>query len=218
VIRTIVLDLDGPLLDGMYRHYQCYSDILTAHGFDPIPMHQYWEMKRNRVDRRQLLTLSNSAGIYDEFLAAWMGRIETKEYLALDRLQDHVVDILRDWKKSGIRLLLATMRNNAANLHWQLGELGIAQLLDEVVVVGSSQAGASKSAEIRPLLNDIRLNEVIWVGDTEVDIYAAREMGVEVCALTCGLRAEEYLASLLPDMIEENLSALAEKLVCQAER
>jgi len=216
VIKTVVLDLDGPLLDGMYLHYQCYSDILTTRGFDPIPMHQYWEIKRNRLDRWQLQLLSNSAGIYHEFLAAWMGRIETKEYIALDRLQNHVVDILRDWKKSKIYLLLTTMQNNAANLHWQLGELGIAQFLDEVVVVGRSQAGASKLAKFRPLLNDIRLNEVVWVGDTEVDIYAAREMVVEVCALPCGLRAEEYLASLLLDMNEENLSTLAEKLICQA--
>ena len=217
MIKTIVLDLDGPLLDGRYRHYQCYSDILTEHGFDPILMPLYWENKRDRMDRRKLLALSNASDLYDEFLASWIQRIETKKYLALDRLQNRVEDILVDWKKSGIRLLLATMRNNPGHLQWQLGKLGILHLLDEVVVVGSSQAGASKSAEIKPLLSDMRLEEAIWVGDTEVDIYAARELGVKVCTLTCGLRTEEHLASLSPDMIEENLSSFATKLVYQAE-
>ncbi|MDD5180280.1 MAG: HAD hydrolase-like protein [Gallionellaceae bacterium] len=217
-IKTIILDLDGPLLDGMQRHYQCYRDILLEHGFAPIPMRQYWEMKRNRVDRRKLLALSNASDLYDEFLASWIQRIEARKYLALDRLQSRVEDILVNWKKSGIRLLLATMRNNAAHLHWQLDKLGIADSLDEVVVVGSGQAGASKSAEIKPLLSNKRLDEVIWIGDTEVDIHAARELGVKVCVLTCGLRAEEYLASLAPDMIEENLSSFATKLVYQAEK
>lgn len=209
MIKCMVLDLDGPLLEGMHRQYKCYGDILTEHGFKPIPKNQYWEMKRNRVDRRQLLALSNVCDFYDEFLASWLRRIETKEYLALDRLQNGVIGILSGWKSSGIRLLLATMRNNATNLNWQLGELGIARFLDEVVVVGSGQAGTNKSANIKPLLNGSRLEEVIWIGDTEVDIYAARELGVRVCALTCGLRTEEYLASLSPDMLEADLNSFS---------
>ena len=198
--------MDGPLLDGRYRHYQCYSDILTARGFKPISMSQYWEMKRSRVDRNQLLALSNAGDLYDEFLATWIQRIETKEYLVLDKLQAGVVDILYRWKESGKRLLLATMRNNAFNLHWQLKELDIFQYFDEIVVVGSGQAGANKSVKIKPLLSNTSLDEVIWVGDTEIDIQAAREIGVKVCALTCGLRETDYLKSLLPDILELDLS------------
>jgi phosphoglycolate phosphatase len=206
-VKTIVLDLDGPLLEGMWRHYQCYRDILAERSFKPIPMQQYWEMKRNRIDRRQLLALSNAGDLYDEFLAAWMARIETREYLALDRLQNHVVDILRDWKKSGIRLLLVTMRNNPDNLCGQLVELGITQYFDEVVVVGRAHACTNKAENIRLLLKDSRLEEIIWVGDTEVDIQAARELGIKVCALSCGLRSAEYLASLSPDMLEKDLNS-----------
>ena len=210
-IKTIVLDLDGPLLDGMRRHYQCYSDILIEHGFKPIPIGQYWEMKRNRVDRRQLLSLSSATEMYNEFSALWIERIESREYLLLDRLQNHAVDILGGWKKSGMRLFLVTMRNKPVSLYWQLGELGIAHFFDEVVVVESCRAGASKSANIRPLLNNSRLEEVIWIGDTEADIHAARELGVKVCALTCGLRTEEYLASLSPDMLEEDLNSFVSR-------
>lgn len=200
-----MLDLDGPLLNGVNRHYQCYSDILVERGFGTIPLQQYWEMKRNRTNRKIVLSLSGASEIYDEFLSAWMERIETRPYLMLDRLQDHVVDILDNWKSAGVRLLLATMRNNAANLFWQLREFGIDHFLDEVVVVGSSQLGANKSTEIRPLLKQNNLKEVIWIGDTEVDVFAARELGIKVCALTCGLRTQEYLASLSPDMLEPDL-------------
>jgi phosphoglycolate phosphatase-like HAD superfamily hydrolase len=208
-INTIVLDLDGPLLEGMYRHYQCYSDILTEQGFVPISMPRYWEMKRNRIDRRQLLSLSKASNIYDLFLFEWLRRIETKKYLALDQLQTGVIDILQDWGENRKRLLLATMRNNSVNLHWQLRELGIAQFFNEIVVVGSGEAGANKSVKIKLLLNNVSLDETIWIGDTEVDIHAARELGVKICALTCGLRASEYLASLAPDLLELDLSSFA---------
>jgi len=179
-------------------------------GFEPIPVDLYWEKKRNRVDRRALLSLSHAAGIYDEFLAAWLSMIETRESLALDRLQTGVVEILERWKLRGVKLLLATMRNHTANLHWQLGELGIVRLFDRIVVVGSAEAGANKSAEIGPHLERSRLDEVVWVGDTEVDIQAARDLGVKICAVTCGLRTSEYLASLHPDMLKANLTDFAE--------
>ena len=47
------------------------------------------------------------------------------------------------------------------------------------------------------------------MGDTEMDIHAARELGVKVCALTCGIRSKEYLASLSPDLLEIDLSSFA---------
>lgn len=209
IITTIVLDLDGPLLDIMHRHYKCYSDIMTAQGYLPIPIDRYWDMKRNRVNREMLLSLSNAADIYDEFLASWIEKIENREYLALDRLQDGAIDVIRGWKEAGIRLLLATMRNNSTNLHWQLGELGIKRFFDEVVVAGCRQSGPAKYELIRPLLDSKCLDGVIWVGDTEVDIQAARELGVKACALTCGLRAEKYLASIYPDILAKNLHSLA---------
>ncbi len=213
MIKTIVLDLDGPLLDGIQRHYYCYSKILTTRGFEPVPIQLYWEKKRNRVNRREMLSLSNAAGIYDEFLAAWIATIEDKDSLARDRLQNRVFEILEGWKQAGTRLLLATMRHNAANVHWQLAQLGIARLLDQIVVVGNPQSAANKSSEVKPFLRNDDRAQVVWVGDTEVDILAARELGVRICAVTCGLRTEEYLASLSPDMLETDLAAFAENVL-----
>jgi phosphoglycolate phosphatase len=210
MINAIVLDLDGPLLEGMYRHYHCYSDILLAHGFKPIPLEQYWQMKRSRANRRELLSLSQAHDLYDVFLAEWLRQIETPKYLAMDRLQVGVLSILEEWKGLGIRLLLATMRNDANSLHVQLENLGLTQLLDKVVVVGSEHAGTNKAKEIEPFLRDLDRATVIWIGDTEVDILAARALGVRVCALACGLRTADHLMSFLPDLLESDLSTFLE--------
>lgn len=206
MIKAIILDLDGPLLEGMYRHHRCYSDILIAHGFKPIPLEQYWQLKRSRGDRRELLSLSDANDLYDVFLAEWLRQIETPKYLAMDRLQVGVLSILEEWKGLGIHLLLATMRNNANSLHIQLETLGLAQFLDKVVVVGTKHAGTNKAKEIEPFLRDLDRATVIWIGDTEVDILAARALGLRICALTCGLRTADHLMSFSPDMLESDLS------------
>lgn len=212
MISTLVLDLDGPLLDGMQRHYSCYSDILQEHKFRPIPVELYWEMKRNRVNRKVLLECSNALSFYDEFFETWISRIEKREYLELDRLQHNVTNILLNWKERELRLLLATMRNNPRNLAWQLDMLNLRRFFDDVVVVGSEHGGANKAFAVNAKLIGQRVDRVVWVGDTEVDVAAARELGVKVCALTCGLRTKEYLVSLSPDYIETDLQSFAEKV------
>ncbi len=212
MISTIVLDLDGPLLDGMQRHYRCYSDILKERGFKAIPVEMYWEMKRNRVNRRIFLEYSDAESLYDEFLITWIDRIEKREYLELDRLQHNVANILTHWKKRELRLIMATLRNNPENLTWQLDMLNLRRFFDDIVVVGSENDGAYKASRVKAKLMGQSIDNAVWVGDTEVDVTAARELGVKVCVLTCGLRTKEYLTSLSPDYIEADLHSFAEEM------
>ncbi len=214
MIKTIILDLDGPILDGKLRHYRCYSDILLENGFTPMPVDEYWGMKRQRIDRHRQLAVSGADGIYDDFLRAWMERIEGKKYLELDRPQPGAVQRLKEWKSSGIKLILATMRNNKSNLYWQLELLELLQLLDQVVAVGTSGGETSKADAIKPYLKESSSAPVLWIGDTEVDIKAARLLGVRVCAVGCGLRTPDYLSTLNPnylvfDLREINLSGMS---------
>lgn len=203
--KLIILDLDGPLLEGRFRHYQCYRDILESFGHSPVGIDLYWTMKKDRANRHELLKLSNADHLYDQFLQAWMEKIETPEYLKLDTLQNGVVEILQCWKKDGIKLILATMRNNASNLKEQLSGLAITPLLDDILVVGSDLSGENKSTAVLPFIRQYPLDEILWIGDTEVDVSSAKKLGIKVCALTCGLRSADYLSSLNPDFLMDDL-------------
>lgn len=208
MIEKIILDLDGPILDGRLRHYKCYGDILVENGFTPLPVEEYWEMKRRRLDRHHQLAASKADGIYPLFLQRWLQRIEEKSYLAADRLQPGIPEKLQQWKSQGIELILVTMRNNMENLHGQLRILGLLPLLDQVVAVGTDSGEAGKAEAARPHVERSQKAAVLWVGDTETDIGAARRLGVRVCAVGCGLRTLEYLASLKPDFLVSDLRYL----------
>ena len=210
-ISTVVVDLDGPLLDGRERHYRCYSDILEEHGITPLAQRVYWQRKRERTDRREMLAMSGADGLYDTFLASWMERIEQRRYLALDRLQEGVVDILARWRSRGVFLVLATMRNNPRNLQWQLRQVGLHDLFDRIIVVGSGAAGRNKGAEVREKVPELDPKNALWIGDTEVDVRAAHELGMPICVLGCGLRTPEYLMTLNPDYLDDDLSSFDRK-------
>src|SRR5882724_7039058 len=133
-IKKIFLDLDGPLLDGRERHYFCYRTILEKFGFAPVGISEFWEKKRARVNRRDLLKLSGAENIYDDFLAAWLALIESPQALALDKVQDGAVDCLQSWKERKIEIILVTLRKNRQAAEDQLERLGLRRFLDKVLV------------------------------------------------------------------------------------
>lgn len=208
LITTIIMDLDGPILDGKERHYRCYSDILIENGFIPMPVDEYWQMKRMRLDRHQQLGVSGADGIYDKFFKSWLCRIEEREYLGLDRLQPGVIKKLKEWKCSDINIILATMRNNKDTLFWQLDLLSLLPLFDHVIVTGSVDGEAGKANAVKSYLKQGDMNSYLWIGDTEADINSARMLGIKVCAVGCGIRTTDYLASLAPDFLAPDVNSI----------
>jgi beta-phosphoglucomutase-like phosphatase (HAD superfamily) len=120
MINTIILDLDGTLLNCQMRHYQCYFNILVEHGYVPMTMDSYWLLKRNRSDLEHLLGRSNATVFRDQFKELWLEQIECRQYLKLDQVYPLVMETLCNWKSLGIRLILSTLRNHETDLSWQL--------------------------------------------------------------------------------------------------
>lgn len=208
MIKTVYLDLDGPVLDGRYRHYSCYSDILLQFGYNPMKLEHYWEMKRLRLDRTKQLAVSGATDIYNQFFSLWIERIEEKKYLELDRLQPMVHETLTLWKSGNIRIILVTMRNKRDNLLWQLDNFALSPLFDDVIAVGSHDSCEGKSKAVQNLVNGSNNNNELWIGDTEIDLKSARSLGIPICLLSCGLRDREYLNGLKPDFLVSDLASI----------
>ena len=77
----IFLDLDGPILEGKNRHYECYKEIIETHGGDLLDLDTYWNLKRDKVTRDIILLKSNFQASYDVFLDSWIKNIENEKYL-----------------------------------------------------------------------------------------------------------------------------------------
>lgn len=208
MIQFVILDLDGPLLDGKFRHYACYSQILMAQGHTPISLESYWQMKRELVNRRVQLTASGSESIYEQFLQAWMELIEQPQFLKLDRLQPGIINKLQQWRNSGLKLILVTLRRYPKRLQAQLVDLGLDTLLDYVLTCDHQLGANGKVAQVKKVVPQVSGENSIWIGDTEVDVEAARLLGCPIWAVTCGLRTELYLASLSPDFLSSDLISI----------
>lgn len=213
-LKQIFLDLDGPLLDGKERHYFCYQRILEQFKFKPIGIDKYWEKKRARGDRRDLLRMSGAEEIYDDFLAAWLASIESPEALVLDKVQEGAIDCLNSWKKQRIELILVSMRKNKPGLDDQLKLLELRPLLDDVLVCDHADGGDGKADAVRKMYQAKRFKEnALWIGDTEVDWEAAKSLGCDVVLISNGLRNEEYLRSLDGALVKPSIASLKDEVL-----
>src|SRR5262245_20633756 len=106
MISTLLLDLDGTLLDSQVRHYAVYRDILAENGFPFLESDDYWQRKRRAARPLDLLMATAATAISETFREEWAARIERADYLALDTVLPGVLETLRKWRSEGRRLLV----------------------------------------------------------------------------------------------------------------
>lgn len=188
LLDFIFLDLDGPILDGKLRHYNCYKDIIEKFGGDALDIDEYWNLKRNKLDRYALLELSNFQGKYDDFFNAWLEKIEEENYLNFDVLKSGIIEYLPKLKEITRNLFLVTMRNNSNNLLKQLEKLEIKDMFTKIIVCGSNNSHPKYNA-----LKELKFKSAIIIGDTEEDTNTAKLFGIKSVGILNGLRSKKNL-------------------------
>ena len=184
----IFLDLDGPILEGKYRHYECYKDIVNKFGGDILDINTYWNMKMSKVRRDVILKESAFKGSYEDFFNDWMCTVEDERYLKLDILKPQVIETLQKWKGITQKIVLVTMRQDESYLITQLQNLEVLSLLDEVIVCPPQRKNTKYEA-----LKNIKFNKAIFIGDTEEDTNTAKMLNIKSIGITNGLRKKKFL-------------------------
>jgi phosphoglycolate phosphatase len=206
---VVAIDLDGTLVDSRVRQHRCYADILTSHGFSTLDIDTYWSRKRARVPNATILAETGADAIYPEFAALWLASIEQPSLLVLDEVIPGSVDTLGRWRAAGSVLALVTLRQSEAGLMSQLRRTGLADRLDLVVRCDPTGRAAGKAADLAAALAARGWSmPSLWVGDTEVDIEAARAIGATAWAVTSGIRNREQLSNAGPDLVAADVASL----------
>ena len=211
-IIFLCTDLDGPILDCQERYYAVYQDLVNEFGGQPISRTEYWDGKKNRVSEKNLLSLSSVKEIcYDEYSRLRISRIEDERYLEKDLLQPHSHTTLVKLSSVFPKIILITMRRNEAALMKQLTDLDILRFFHEILTGYNEnipgwkvKAGLFVDRILRR--NNISGYKGFFVGDTEVDILAGKELGLQTVAVLSGIRSAEILKNYRPDLIVDDLS------------
>ena len=199
---NVYFDLDGTLIDITERHYLVYEDAVNHFGGDPLNQKEYWQLKRSKTSWRRILFYSNlESNIIEVFLEYFINKIERKSLLKKDTLFADSIEILNHVSKTS-DCYLVSLRRDKKNLYEQLDWLGLAHIFKDIRTGHSENQGDDvKTMLIKP---DNTLKGII-IGDTEADIIAGKNLGLTTIGVLSGIRSEDFLKDLNPDLIIDSI-------------
>ena len=128
-------------------------------------------------------------------------------------LYDGIIDMLKELKQSGIKL--AVLSNKAQNAVTKLCDIYFDNLLD--ITFGAREGIAKKPAPDALLecaaIADIALEDIAYIGDSDVDVLTARNAGVDCIAVSWGFRDKGVLIKAGADKIADNIQVLKAELL-----
>jgi phosphoglycolate phosphatase len=209
---TLVLDLDGTLVDTASDLVATLNFILQSQGATPLD----FTLARGMVGHGARAMLE--AGLAASKLDASPARVEVlfNEFVAY--YVEHIADTSRPFpgtlnaldRFASAGWTLAVCTNKLESLSRQLlGRLGIA---DRFAVIGGQDSSGVRKPDPRHLTERIRNAggspaRTVMVGDSEIDIATAKAAGVPVVGVSFGY-SPAPLAEFGPDRIIDDYGAL----------
>lgn len=209
------IDLDGPLLDVLPRHHGVYAHILGTWRAQPLAPSAFWQAKRRRMPDRDILAMSGVAHQAAAYEQQKQRFIEDETFLQLDRLQSGALTTLA-WLKQHRRLVLVTLRRHPDRVRAQLERLGLAALLDDVLVGGEAATSEGGWKIKVKLVADAGISccpADVFIGDTETDVRAGQALHVRTVAVCNGIREGDILAAVQPTLLLPDLAGLTPAMV-----
>lgn len=212
--NVLCIDLDGPIINCIDRYYEVYKRSIIELEGNPMPKGKFWEQKRNKINENSILEQSKVKKIYHQsYYQFKLSMIEDERYLDMDSLQPKVHQILPIIKNNFQKLILITLRRNNDALKKQLHKLGINKYFDYILSTSDVEIPQWK-VKVNLYLSNMPaeyLSGVIgfFIGDTETDILAGKQIGLKTIAVLSGIRSREILERYNPDYILDDLSDFA---------
>ena len=203
-VRTLLLDVDGTLLDTREFIYSAFEHTRARAGLPP--------MARPAIQPLMGLPL--------EVIYASMGGAPVAEMVAWHRAfqRDHLdlavafpsaAEVLAALQQAGVRMAAVTSRSRATSLV-TLENAALARFFSAVVSAEDAAALKPDPAPLRVALHRLQHEggRVAMAGDTPHDIEAGRAIGAVTIAATYGFQPREVLASSDPDTFIDTLDEL----------
>ena len=212
-VEGLFIDLDGTLVDVSCRYYKLYRDLCQAVHLDPLPFKIYWDSRRQNMPLEHLMPEAEPATrrIYKE---QWLSLIESSHYLEYDQCVPGAVETLSAIA-GRYKLFLVTMRHDRLLMERQLTRLALRDFFEQTIC-RSGQSDTRAKWELIRCHAEHKVSKAVIVGDSEEDILAGKKLGFPTIGVASGIRTQEVLQDLQPDLIIQHIGELVSILNCRS--
>jgi HAD superfamily hydrolase (TIGR01509 family) len=194
VIRGVIFDLDGTLVDSNELHVLAWHDTFR-HFHKDIPLERLREQIGKGGDQYLPVFLDErEMREFGEEADKYRGEVFKKNYLPHVKPFPKVRELFEKLRATGKKIALASSGKETEVRHYQkLLEIG--GLVDSMTTVDQVAQSKPKADVFIAALNMLGLSpsEAVAVGDTPYDVAAAKKIELPVIGVLCGGFPEQVL-------------------------
>jgi phosphoglycolate phosphatase len=203
MIKLMIFDFDGTLCETLHDLQDSINEALKINGYDRVYTYEeakYLVGSGTRVLVTRALkpfthTLEDEERVFKTF----------SERYALNQFNNtkpypHIAEVLNEIKNMGIKIAVLSNKvekNTKAITYKMFGE----NLFDEVVGQRVGVPLKPDPTSLNNLINEfgIAKEDVLYLGDSDVDMMVAGNAGIKKVAITYGFRPKETLEKYQPE-------------------
>lgn len=195
--KACLFDLDGTLVDTLHSIAYFGNNALSAFALPPIPVQTYKQLVGNGADvliHRMLKTVNADLPPEKEkALRAEYDRLYESDPLALAGPYPGLPDVLEKLHAQGLRL--GVLSNKPDNMAQYVAQAFYGPLLD---TIRGQRPQTPKKPDPAAALEicaawGLLPRDVLYIGDSGVDMQTGQNAGMDTCGVLWGFRTEEEL-------------------------
>lgn len=195
MIKEIIFDLDGTLVDSLDTYIKIGNQIAEKYGYEPLD--------NDKI--KELLKLPMKMRIKELGIPAY--KIPVMGLELLNSYSKYAADAL---PAEGIKEMLETLKNDgyglsivSSNSVTNIQSFLEGNNLNLFNHIHSSKGLFGKHTTIKKLITrlNVEKDEVIYIGDEQRDVEACKKIGIQVISVLWGFDSLELIQKTQPDFI-----------------
>lgn len=210
LLETLLLDLDGTIVDSNDKHADCWVEAFAHFGKD-VPR----DVVRMQIGKGGDLLVPDTLDAkemrrFGEKLKKYRGDLWKKKYIPTVEPFPGAVEAIRALHERGIGIAFASS-SNPDEVEYYVELLGVGDLLEGTTSKEDAEHSKPSPEIFQAALERAKADPArsLAVGDTPYDILAAHRIPVAIAAVLCGgfprdtLQKAEFLFDDLPSLAKE---------------
>ena len=203
MIKAVIFDWDGVIVDSMPWIYKAMQEVLFSYGINKSTE----EVSNDFFQPRDDYYNSYGVNIADKEELERRHRASIKKHKMIDPLFLEVKDILFFLKNNNYILGICSSTDNAEILR-QLNSLDLEDIFEERLIFGGEIIEKEEKLEKFLKVLNVSKTELMYIGDLASDIIVAQKVGIKSAGIERREEARRKLALLNPDYLFSSLNDL----------
>jgi phosphoglycolate phosphatase-like HAD superfamily hydrolase len=180
-IRCVIYDCDGVLFDSIEANKKLYNDLCALVGRSPLNEEEVKYVHMHTVYETIRLIFGKGNGLEKKALELIKG-IDWRDYVTYLRMEPYLLQILNLLKTNGILRVIDT--NRTTSMKYIMDHFHLWPFFEMVVTALDVKNPKPHPESVDMILQRLNLKneETIFVGDSEVDQETAKASGVKFIA------------------------------------